>query len=96
MIFCPVASISAARLHPSSFIIFPIFPRSAHDATLGLIYFARMTDKMRLICEGSLLPDYLSMIGEGFDSRIGRFLKIDYPAIRDRAAEGSTNEELLE
>ena len=73
-----------------------MFPRSAHDATLGLIYFARMTDKMWMIREGSLPLDYLSMIGDGFDGRICRFLKIDYAAIRARAAEDGSNEELLE
>ena len=72
------------------------FPRSAHDATRGLIYFARMIDKMRLVCAGQLPDAYLPFIGEGFDGRVCHFLKIDYPAIRDRAALGGTDEELLE
>lgn len=73
-----------------------MFPCSAHDATLGLIYFARMINKMRLVREGALPADYLPMIGEGFDGRICRFLKIDYAAICARAAEGGSHEELLE
>ena len=72
------------------------FPRSAHDATLGLIYFARMLDKMRLVRAGSLPADYLPMIGEGFDGRICRFLQVNYADVRDRAAEGGTDEEILE
>lgn len=72
------------------------FPRSAHDSTLGLLYFARMIHKMQLVREGTLPPDYLPMIGEGFDGRICRFLKLPYPLIRDRAAEGGSNEEILE
>ena len=73
-----------------------MFPRSAHDPTHGLIYFARMIDKMRLVREGLLPGAYLPFIGDGFDGRICHFLKIDYTAIRDRAAQGGTNEELLE
>ena len=72
------------------------FPRSAFDATLGLIYFARMLDKMRLIRAGELPDGYLPMIGEGFDGRICRFLNMDYAAVRDRAAMGGTDAEILE
>ncbi len=72
------------------------FPRSAHDATLGLIYFARMIDKMRLVREGLLPEVYHPFIGEGFDGRICHFLKVSYPVLRDQAALGGTNEELLE
>ena len=73
-----------------------MFPRSAYDTTLGLIYFARMIDKMRLVREGQLPEVYLPFIGEGFDGRICRFLNIGYAAIRDRAAAGGSDEELLE
>ncbi len=73
-----------------------MFPRSAYDPTLGLIYFARMIDKMRLVREGQLPEVYLPFIGEGFDGRICRFLNVDYAAIRDRAAAGGSDEELLE
>ena len=73
-----------------------MYPRSAHDATLGLIYFARMIDKMRLVRAGQLPEVYLPFIGEGFDGRVCHFLKIDYGAICHRAASGGTNEELLE
>ena len=73
-----------------------MFLRSAHDATLGLIYFARMIDKMHLLRGGQLPEVYLPFIADGFDGRICHFLKIDYPAIRDRASGEETNEELLE
>jgi Domain of unknown function (DUF5069) len=72
------------------------YPRSAYDTTLGLLYFARMLDKMRLVREGTLPEEYQPMIGEGFDGRVCRFLKVDYAAVRDRAAQGGSDEEILE
>ncbi len=72
------------------------FPRSAHDPTLGLLYFARMLHKMRLARDGLLPTDYLPMLGEGFDGRICRFLQVDYAALRDRAAPDFSDEALLE
>lgn len=72
------------------------FPRSAFDTTNGLLYFARMIDKMRLVREGLLPEVYHPFIGDGFDGRICRFLKVDYAAVRERAAQGGTNEEILE
>lgn len=72
------------------------FPRSAYDPTFGLLYFARMLDKMRLVRAGQLPQDYLPFVGDGFDGRICRFLKVEYNAVRDRAAQGGTDEEILE
>jgi len=55
-----------------------------------------MLDKMRLVRAGELPDDYLAFLGEGFDGRICRFLKMDYAAVRGRAAQGGTPEEILE
>lgn len=71
------------------------YPRSAHDPVLGLLYFARMLDKMRMVREGTLPEAYKAMIGEGFDGRICRFLRIAYANVRDRAAQGGSDEEIL-
>lgn len=72
------------------------YPRSAFDTTSGLLYFARMIDKMRLVREGLLPAVYHPFVGDGFDGRICRFLKVDYAAVRERASQGGTNEEILE
>lgn len=72
------------------------FPRSAHDTTFGLVYFARMLDKMRLLRGNELPDDYLPMIGQGFDGRICRFLHIGHETLQQRAAQGGTDEEILE
>ena len=61
------------------------FPRSAYDLTSGLVYFARMLHKIRLHAAGDLPSDYISNLGEGFDGRICRFLKVDYSNLREQA-----------
>ncbi len=71
------------------------YPRSAFDRTCGLLYFARMTDKIRLHAAGELGPDYHQNLGEGFDGRICRWLRISYADLRDRVLAGATDEELF-
>ena len=76
-------------------------PRSAHDLTSGLIYFARMLDKMRLFAAGRLSPDYHDYLGDqgdptNFDARCSRFLGLPYATIHDRVFAGGTDEEILE
>ncbi len=71
-------------------------PRSAYDPTLGLAYFARMLDKIRLHAAGELPPDYHANLGQGADARLCRFLRIDYDALRQRTLTGGSDEEILE
>lgn len=70
-------------------------PRSAHDKTGGIVYFARMLDKIRLHGAGSLHPDYHKNLGKGFDGRCIRFLGVEYEALRARVLQGGTDEEVL-
>lgn len=70
--------------------------RSPNVKTMGLVYFARMVDKVRLHAEDKLPPDYAENVGIGFDKRCCDFLKIDYAVFRDRALEGGSDEEILE
>jgi len=72
------------------------FPRSAYDQTLGIVYFARMLNKIRLHAAGVLPEDYHKNLGKGFDGRCTRFLGVDYEALRARVALGGTDEEILE
>jgi gluconokinase len=72
------------------------FPCSPYTATRGLVYFARMIDKIRLHAAGHLPEIYQKHLGTDFDGRCLRFLGIDYAALRERALQGGTNEELLE
>jgi gluconokinase len=72
------------------------FPCSPYLATRGLVYFARMIDKIRLRAAGRLPGAYHEHLGAGFDGRCLRFLGIDYAALRERALQGGSNEELLD
>lgn len=71
-------------------------PRSAYDQTLGLAFFPRTLDKIRLLAAGELPPDYHANLGQGADARLCRFLRIDYEQLRDRTLAGGTDEEILE
>ena len=71
------------------------FPRSAHDRTGGIVYFARMLDKIRLRASGKLRPEYEENAGGAFDGRCCRFLGVTYPAVTGRTLAGGTDEEIL-
>ena len=74
----------------------PRFPRSAYDRTSGLLYFARMLDKIRLRESGRLPEEYHAFLGQGFDGRMCRFLKIDYPVVREQTLAGGEDAAVLE
>jgi hypothetical protein len=70
-------------------------PRSAYGLTGGIVYFARMLDKIRLHGAGALRSDYHANLGSGFDGRCCRFLGVGYPALRERVLAGGTDDEIL-
>jgi Domain of unknown function (DUF5069) len=71
------------------------FPRSPYDLTGGILYFARMCDKIRLHAAGELPQDYHDYLGKGFDGRICAFLRIDYEEVKSRVLSGMSDEEVL-
>lgn len=73
-------------------------PCSDYRETKGLIYFARMLDKIRLHAEGRLAPGYFTGVEDPtfFDARCTRFLGIDYDELVDRTLKGGSDEEILE
>jgi gluconokinase len=71
-------------------------PCSAYVQVGGLVYFARMLGKIRLMAAGKLAPDYHKNLGRGFDGRCCRLLKVAYPDVQKRTLEGGTDEEILE
>lgn len=76
--------------------LMPRPPRSAYDQTLGLAFFARTLDKIRLLDAGELPAEYHANLGEGADARLCRFLRIDYKKLRERTLAGGNDEEILE
>ena len=70
-------------------------PRSAYDRTEGIVYFARMLDKIRLHAAGKLRADYHANLGVGFDGRCCRFLGVEYAALGERVSQGGSDEEIL-
>jgi hypothetical protein len=70
-------------------------PRSAYDRTGGIVYLARMLDKIRLHAGGKLRADYHQNLGSGFDGRCCRFLGVDYAALCRRVLAGGTDDEIL-
>ncbi len=70
-------------------------PLSAYQETLGMIYFARMLDKIRLNAAGNLREDFCDNLGTGLDGRCVGFLQVDYPKLVERVLLGGTDEEVL-
>jgi hypothetical protein len=74
-------------------------PVTDYKETKGLVYFARMLDKIRLKAAGKLPAGYFTGLEPDatvFDARCVRFLGVDYEKLRQRTLEGGTDEEILE
>ena len=70
-------------------------PRSAFDRTGGIVFFARMLDKIRLHATGRLRADYHANLGSGFDGRCCRFLGVEYAALCQRVRAGGADDDIL-
>jgi hypothetical protein len=53
-------------------------PLSAYQETLGMIYFSRMLDKIRMRTAGNLREDFRDNLGSGFDSRCANYFRVDH------------------
>lgn len=75
-------------------------PVSDHIKTRGVVYFARMIDKIRLHAAGQLHPDYVANLGFGdntsFDARFCRFWELDYEQIKTRVLQGGSDEAIFD
>jgi gluconokinase len=70
-------------------------PVSAYQQTLGMLYFARMLDKIRKFARGELRADFHKNLGTGFDGRCTDCLRVKYEDLKRRTLEGGTDEEIL-
>lgn len=72
-------------------------PCSDYIKTRGLVFFARMLDKIRLDAAGHLRSGYNLGMAEPscFDARFCRFWEVDYERIRAATLAGKSDEEVL-
>lgn len=70
-------------------------PISAYRETTGMLYFARMLEKIRKHTKGTLREDFHANLGKGFDKRCLDYLRIDYCDLKTRTAKGGSDEEIL-
>ena len=70
--------------------------KGCFDKTGGLFYFARMCSKIRLHAEGKLPAEYYDMLGQGFDGRTCRYLRVRYEDVRAQVLSGMPDAEVLE
>lgn len=70
-------------------------PLSAYQETLGMIYFARMLDKIRLQVLRKLRDDFCDNLGSGFDGRCVDFLRVKYADLVARVGLGGSDEDIL-
>jgi hypothetical protein len=72
------------------------YPRSAYDTVEGIVYFARMLDKIRLKTADKLSADYHKNLGVGFDGRCCRFLGVTYAAVQEQVQQGGSDADILQ
>lgn len=70
-------------------------PLSAYQETLGMIYFARMLDKIRLHAAGNLRDDFCENLGSGLDGRCVNFLRVPYADLAAHTLLGGSDEDIL-
>jgi len=70
--------------------------KGCYEKTRSLFYFARMCSKIRLHAAGQLPPDYDEMLGQGFDGRTCRYLKVSYEDVKTRILSGQSDEQVLD
>ena len=74
------------------------FPCSDYIETRGVVFFARMLDKIRLHASGKLPPGY--NVGNAsltsFDARFCRFWEVDFARISELTLQGGSNEDVFD
>ena len=70
--------------------------KGCYEKTGGLFYFARMCSKIRLHAESKLPEDYFDMLGDGFDGRTCRYLRVRYEDVQEQVLAGNSEEEVLD
>lgn len=74
------------------------YPKSPNERVGGMLYFARMLDKIRLHRRAELSEDYHANLGrrDAADGACCNFLRVDYKDLVERIGQGGSDEEILE
>ncbi|MGJ8655493.1 MAG: DUF5069 domain-containing protein [Akkermansiaceae bacterium] len=70
--------------------------KSAYEEVGGMVYFARMVEKIRMHARGELPEEYVGYLGGGFDGRCVEFLGVSYEDVRKLVLDGETDDVVLE
>ncbi len=70
-------------------------PITAYQETLGMIYVARMLNKIRLNQAHELHEDFHANLGKGMDGRCCGFLRVSYEDLASRVAKGGSDDDIL-
>src|SRR3954465_9188353 len=70
--------------------------KGCFEKTQGMFYFARMCSKIRLHAKDELPKDHQEMLGQGFDGRTCRYLKVRYEDVKAQVLSGKTDREVLD
>src|SRR5690349_20051003 len=69
--------------------------KGCYVKTGGMFYFARMCSKIRLHAQGKLPESYFDMLGQGFDGRTCRYLRVRYEDVKAQVLSGKSDGEVL-
>src|ERR1051325_4371547 len=70
--------------------------RSPYVKIGGLVYFARMLDKIRAHEKGEWPEDYQANLGRGFDASCVAFLRVNYDELVKRVKQGGSDDEIFQ
>ena len=74
------------------------YPKSAYIKTRGIVFFARMLDKMRMDSAGELGEEYQEKMRTPrcYNSRCLRFLRVEYDDVLALVEQGKSDEEVMD
>jgi hypothetical protein len=70
--------------------------RSPYDKICGLVYFARMLDKIRSRARGELPAEYVENVETDFDQKCAMFLGVNYELVVDYVNNGLSDNAILQ
>jgi len=70
--------------------------RSPYDKICGLVYFARMLDKIRSMAKGELSAEYMENFEKDFDQKCAMFLGVNYELVVNYVNDGLSDHAILQ